>query len=460
MTPITQTRMNKRGAAERAKKRNRVLIVVIMSALLITGALMALQTTEAGEQIAGWIGQRIPWADAENPQGGDNTQGGGSGQGENNPATDKPVSGSGAKHPSSPVHLSIICVGDVMVHKSQIASQYDSVGKTYNYDNNFQYVKKYIEAADLALCNVETTFAGGTPTGYPSFNAPDALAYSLANAGFDVGLTSNNHAYDKGLQGMKRTLRVLRKAGLATVGTRFTWERNYAIMDVKGVKIAVMSYTYETPSNGGKSTINGTILSDQAKSMINSFNYEILDSELEIIQSDIQSARKDGADIVVCYYHWGEEYERSPNMWQEYIAEKTVEMGVDVIFASHPHVLQTVDIIKSKAGKEVPVFYSMGNFLSNQRAETLNNRFTEQGMIARVNLEFDPKTGETTLTGADAMKTWLDKFKAKGKDVYAIVPLDDQLENNEALKASGHLQRARQASDDAEAVLGRDYVWK
>jgi poly-gamma-glutamate synthesis protein (capsule biosynthesis protein) len=125
-----------------------------------------------------------------------------------------------------PVHLSIVCVGDVMVHKSQIASQYDSRTKTYNYDDNFQYVKKYIEAADLALCNVETTFSGGEPSGYPSFNAPDALATSLAKAGFDVGLTSNNHLHDKGLSGMERTLRVLREAGIATAGSRLPWERN------------------------------------------------------------------------------------------------------------------------------------------------------------------------------------------------------------------------------------------
>ena len=103
------------------------------------------------------------------------------------------------------IELSIVCVGDVMVHRSQIASQYNREDGSYNYDNNFEYVKKYIEEADLALCNVETTFAGGTPSGYPSFNAPDALADSLARAGFDVAITSNNHLYDKGYANGKDT---------------------------------------------------------------------------------------------------------------------------------------------------------------------------------------------------------------------------------------------------------------
>ena len=104
-------------------------------------------------------------------------------------------------------------------------------------------------------------------------------------------------------------------------------------------------------------------------------------------------------------------------------------MGADIIFASHPHVLQAVEILKDEeTGREVPVFYSMGNFLSNQRAETLNNRYTEQGMIARVNVQYDSATEKVTLLGTDAMRTWLDKYRSGGKDVYAIVPLDNDLE--------------------------------
>lgn len=431
MIPTMQTRQNRRGAAKR-KSRNRILLVLLLATAVASAAFLFLPTLEAGDWGGDHGAPEVPL----------------------DPVDREPVT------PASPIELSIVCVGDVMVHKSQIASQYDSASKTYNYDNNFQYVKKYIETADLALCNVETTFSGGTPSGYPSFNAPDALADALANAGFDVGITSNNHLYDRGVSGMKRTLRVLREAGLATAGTRLPWERNYALMDVKGVKVAIVAYTYETPSNGGRATINGVILSDEAKELINSFNYEVLDEDLKKVQATIDAARDNGADIVICYYHWGEEYQRSPNLWQKYIAEQTVAMGVDVIFASHPHVLQQVEVLKNEeTGKQVPVFYSMGNFLSNQRAETLNNRYTEQGMIARVNLTYDHNTGEVAFVGADAMRTWLDKYKSGGKDVYAIVPLDSELEKNEALKASGHLHRAIQASEDVEAVLGSDYIW-
>ena len=75
-------------------------------------------------------------------------------------------------------------------------------------------------------------------------------------------------------------------------------------------------------------------------------------------------------------------------------------------------------------------------------------------------MQYDSATEKVTLLGTDAMRTWLDKYRSGGKDVYAIVPLDNDLEENEALKASGHLHRARQAADDVEAVLGSDYIWR
>ncbi len=365
------------------------------------------------------------------------------------------------RHADEKVDLSVVCVGDIMVHKSQIASQYDGLTGTYDYDNNFSYVKKYIEMADLALCNVETTFAGGTPSGYPSFNAPDELADAIFKAGFDVALTSNNHTYDRGLSGIKRTLRILREAGLATSGTRFPWEKDYALVSVKGLSIAMVSYTYETPKVNGKTTINSVILSEEAASLMCSFSYENLDEDLKRVSGTIDAAREAGADLVICYYHWGEEYERKPNMWQEYIAKKTVEMGADIIFASHPHVIQRMEMLNcERTGKNVPVFYSLGNFISNQRMETLNNRYTEQGMIGRVRLTYDKNKNEIKDINMDSMNTWVEKYRSKGKDVYVIIPLDDDLENNDVLKVSGHLDRARQASSDVVSVLGSNYIWK
>lgn len=361
--------------------------------------------------------------------------------------------------PEKAVVLEISAVGDVMVHKPQIQAQYDSETDTYNFDNNFEYIKEYIKSADLALCNLETTFAGGQYTGYPIFNTPESLASALKNAGFDVAITANNHIMDKGLSGMKRTLEVTRGVGMHTVGTHLEGEKEYIIVDVKGVKIGVVAYLYETSLiDGAIPTINGNEISVEAWPLLSTFNYNTLEDDLLKVEQSIKDAKTDGAEIIVCYFHWGEEYQRSPNEYQQYIAQNAAIYGADIIFASHPHVLQGIEIITDDAGRQIPVFYSMGNFISNQRAETLNNRYTEQGMIANVQLEFMKSTSQILSIEASAIPTWVDKYKKNGKDIYTIIPLDSNFSENASLIESGHYPRAEQALADIKALLGEGYI--
>ncbi len=365
----------------------------------------------------------------------------------------KPTAG---EEPEQPIELNIFCVGDIMVHRSQIASQYDSSTGRYDYTNNYKYVKDYISQADLALCNVETTFAGKPYSGFPAFCAPDELADALKDTGFDVAFTSNNHMMDRGGAGMKRTLEILRSKGFVTAGSRMNnQEDRFSMTEVKGIKIGVVSYTYETPTGGKGTALNGTNISSENAELINSFSYETLDQDLAEIQKTCEAAKAAGAELVILYYHWGEEYQTSANQWQKYIAQRSVNnMDVDMIFASHPHVLQEMEYLKNEAtGKTVPIFYSMGNFISNQRTETLNNRYTEEGIIAKVNLKYMKSQGKVTDISMSAVPTWVEKYEAGGRPVYEIIPLDDDLHKNETLSVSGHLFRAQKALEDANGIL-------
>ena len=398
-----------------------------------------------------------------------------------------------------PIQLSVTCVGDVMAHSTQLTAQYDSATDSYDFNNNYIYVKDYISQADLALCNVETTFAGGAPSGYPLFNSPDSMASALRQAGFDVALTSNNHMLDRGFDGMQRTLDVLREAGLATVGSRKEGEPRYAITEVKGLKVGVVAYTYETSGVNGQRSINGSVMSDDSKALINSFAYGRLAEDLTHLKQDIDDAKAQGAQIVIAYLHWGEEYQRTPNEWQQSIAAEVAGYGADIIFASHTHVLQPVEYLyvagdgtvsheapaaevsgdaaagqdasdgvsagedsQSEAAvkvRKVPVFYSMGNFISNQRAETLNNnRYTEQGMLANVNLTWDQDTQGISEISMDVLPTWVDRYQSGGKQNYYIIPLDNALNGNETLAQSGHLNRAKQALEDVRALVGDEFL--
>lgn len=353
-----------------------------------------------------------------------------------------------------PVDFNILCVGDVMAHSPNIESAGTDDG--YDFTENYEYVTDYIQQADLALCNVETTFGGGTPRGYPTFNAPDELAANLQSVGFDVAFTSNNHMMDTGADGVQRTLEVLRNAGLQTVGSQlYGEEKKYLVTEVKGVKVGLVAYTYETSTHAGQETsINGNTVSEEAAGVINSFNYYELESEdYDRIQADMDACRAEGAQLVICYMHWGEEYQQSPNQWQTAMAQELAERGADIIFASHPHVLQDAGVVQTSSGKKVPVFYSMGNFISNQRAETLSNRYTENGMIAGVHVIYDPNNQTITTDTMTILPTWVDKYDDGGIE-YRIIPLDGYLEGNAALSISGHLSRAQQALEDAQSMYG------
>lgn len=379
------------------------------------------------------------------------------GEKENTPPTTSPPT---AAEPEEPVSLSISAVGDVMVHHPQITAQYDGATKTYNFDNNFEYVKKYIARADLALCNLETTFAGGHYTGYPVFNTPDSLADALKKAGFDVALTANNHIMDMGVDGMKRTLKVARDAGLVTAGTHLEGEKDYAIVTVKNIKVGIVAYLYETPEYDAIPTINSAPIPKDDQALFNTFNYDTLDEDLEKVNRSIQHARADGAEIVICYFHWGEEYQRSPNEYQQRMARDAASYGADMIIASHPHVVQGAEMITDAAtGRKVPVFYSMGNFISNQRTETLDNRYTEQEIIAQVQLEYMKSTKKIVSVKMNAVPLWVEKYKKAGKDIYAVIPLDDTMDENPALAESGHLARAGQALADIRNLMGAEYIW-
>ena len=365
-------------------------------------------------------------------------------------------------HKEEPVELSILCVGDVMAHSTNIKAAYDASAGSYDFSDNYEYVAPYISDADLAMCNMETTFEGTAPRGYPTFNAPDSLAEAVKAAGFDVALTSNNHMMDSGLGGLKRTLEILRAQDMVTVGSHLEGEDSFAVTDVKGVKVGIVSYTYETTGAGDSGvTINGNRIGQEAQQLINSFNYHELEStDYAKIQADIEGARGAGAQLVVCYLHWGEEYQREPNSYQTAMAQKVADMGADLIFASHPHVLQKVDTVVSADGKKVPVFYSMGNFISNQREETLpsisNRRYTEQGMMARVDVRLMKSTGEIVDETVRVIPTWVDRYN--GSSEYRIIPLDENLDTNAALQTSGHLARAKKGLEDVKTLLGEQWL--
>ena len=326
-----------------------------------------------------------------------------------------------------PVEVNIMAVGDLMFQYHAIKTAYDKETKTYDFKNSFEYVKDIISSADIAAGNFESTFGGPEYAQRQElrFSVPDEAADALKYAGFDVLSTVNNHAYDKGSAGVLRTLQVLKERGLTTVGTRGSQEEKpYAIVEAKGIKIGFTAYTFGGRTSKGGVTIHGYRVGNDVIDLMNVYADKTVDEDIAQMGEIIRRMREDGAEIVAFYIHWGTEYKRSPNAIQKKIAQRLADAGADVIFGSHPHWMQPLDVLTGKNGNKTVVMYSLGNFISNQRDE-FEPYFTysEDCMILNVKVTKQPG-GAAEITSVEYLPTWTYMFTVKGLRHYTVVPLE------------------------------------
>ena len=265
--------------------------------------------------------------------------------------------GASAQTPDS---ISLYFAGDMMQHKAQLDAALQPDG-TYDYSGCFTQVTPEIEAADIAICNFETTL-GGTPyRGYPQFCSPDAYAQAVRDAGFDIFLTANNHCLDRRNHGLLRTLDVLDSLGIKHLGTyRNQAERDSLypyIIAHGGMRIALLNYTYDT---------NGIPVADPCI-----VNY----IDTTIIKKDLARARNLKADCIIVCMHWGTEYKLQPDAQQKKLEDWLYAHGVDHIIGSHPHVVQPVRTLPDYRNRPIRhlTVWSLGNFISNMTAPNTYN---------------------------------------------------------------------------------------
>ena len=340
----------------------------------------------------------------------------------------------------------VVNTGDILIHSPLLTAAKESDG--YDFSPLYREVSTYFNDADLAVANLEVTLGGtesGSYRGYPAFNTPDSLIDYVKAAGVDMLLTSNNHCYDTGLFGLRRTAGVLKEKNMSFIGTRETQEESlYTVKEVNGIKIGMACYTYENVYQGNSTkSINGRIVSSDAAGLLASFSYERLDNFYAEAESVIADMKSKGAEAVVFYMHWGNEYQLKQNNWQEQIAQKLCDLGVDVIVGGHPHVIQPIDLLTSTDGTHKTVcLYSMGNSVSNQRLDQLYSDcptgHTEDGMLFYYT--FDKySNGKVVLSGVDIIPAWVCKtgYGTNAEYVLYALPTADSFGEQGLTAATG-----------------------
>lgn len=358
--------------------------------------------------------------------------------------------------------VTIRSAGDVLIHIPVFQNAKKSDG-TYDFSHIFTYSEDIISSCDYFVANLETTL-GGTDgrsyTGFPRFNSPDSIIDALKGAGVDCLLTANNHSYDTNGAGVIRTVEKIEEANLDYTGTRKTVDDGkYLVKNIDGIKFGFVCYTYETPTAEGRKALNGLLVDTATAPLINSFNPGKPDGFYDELETNIAQMKKQGADIVAVYIHWGEEYQLAQNVKQQEIAQKLCDMGVDVIIGGHPHVVQPMDLLTSTDGKHKTVcVYSMGNFVSNQRRNLmgLKTGHTEDGLIFEMTFS-KYSDGTVIFESVDAIPTWVHLYSQGGKKVHSIVPLQGNLDSQKEKlgldKTSDGLSQAKASMERTEALV-------
>jgi len=272
-------------------------------------------------------------------------------------------------HAQNTDKISLIFAGDIMCHETQLLSAYDSTNNKYDFDSYFSGISPLIQTADLAIANLETTLPGDVFTGYPEFGSPDELALTVKNAGFHCLVTANNHSYDKGRTGLQRTIQTLNKNQILHTGTFSSAEEkdmlNPLIIKIQNTRFALLNYTYGINPN------------------ISLSEYLINFIDTVTIQKDIIKANDLDSDFIICFLHWGPEYDTIQSTEQQHIANWLHKHGVQAVIGAHPHVVQPLEILRDANNNiEGITAFSLGNLISNQRSE---NR--KRGSIIEITLK-------------------------------------------------------------------------
>jgi len=304
-----------------------------------------------------------------------------------------------AKDQEEETSARIMAHGDLLYHDIIYMSAKKEDG-SYDFHENFEYVTPWLKQADLAIGDFEGTInKDHYLAGYPLFNAPGQVMDAIKDAGYHVLDLAHNHVLDSQIEGVISTADAIEKAGMTPIGVYTHESRDQAplvIKEVNGIKVALLAYSY------GFNGIEQSISQED-------YNRYLSDLNEDKMKAEIERAEKE-ADITVIMPQMGVEYRIEPTEEQKVLYHKMIEWGADIIFGGHPHVVEPSEIVE-KDGDRKLIIYSMGNFISNQRIETMqgvdNAKWTERGVLMDVTVK--KKGGKTTIETAKAHPTWVNR---------------------------------------------------
>ncbi len=311
----------------------------------------------------------------------------------------------------------IRCAGDFVIHQNLIdAARRAGSNSAHSFARMLEDVSVFLAGADFTVTNVDGVLGGADIvrkygySGYPAFSTPAQLIYDLKDCGVDMLTLANNHALDFWYDGLKSTVTSVEEAGLMSVGGYRTLEEKLTprVREIGGIRFGFLNYTDGLNQMDKRSSLDKAALA-----------YGVDFLERADVPADIRRLREAGAEIIVCFMHWGIEYRTEPCLSQKENARKLANLGVDVIIGSHPHMVQRTEYISTTGAdgqpKQVLCLYSLGNFLSDQRQEG-----RDAGMIFDFTVTRD-EDGAITVSDPVYRTTWVWRRQVNGYPDYRVL---------------------------------------
>ena len=285
--------------------------------------------------------------------------------------------------------VKISFIGDLMCEKPFLKAS--KAGKKYDFSGFLAPCRDLFRESSLVIGNLETPCDPGKAFTKDLFvfNAPPEFVRSIGEAGVGFLTTATNHCLDKGLDGLRQTIRTLDSLGIAHTGTfENPDDKRYAVSVLPdGTRVAVLSYTYGTnymdnrvriPDESFFAVNHLTPLYSGRNKVYESMNQslrarltrliprdlriymnakfgrtvdasfvdavqegDVVKEKTEEIAKAISEARKE-ADLVVVCPHMGGQFRREHGTYVEAFMELFAGCGADLVVGNHPHVVQEI----------------------------------------------------------------------------------------------------------------------
>ncbi len=285
-------------------------------------------------------------------------------------------------------------------------------------------VADVFEGADFGFVNLETPVAPehGRGTKAFLFNAPVALPEALKASGIKIVSAANNHEMDQGWAGFAETREQLQKVGLIFAGTSDDASTAFqpVFTEANGIKVGWLGMTRWLNGNSNPT--------DPNQPHVNFFPYpgesgnpaagpkgtQAPGADEAQVLAAVKAARAE-CDLLVVSIHWGVEYAPAPRPEDVELAHKMLDAGASVIVGHHPHVLQPIEMYHTADGRNALIFYSLGNFLSNQSRTYIDGLMPDKegdprdsmiGLFSAVKNDYGPAGVRVELGHVGMLPVW------------------------------------------------------